>query len=184
MKINLGCGWRNFGSEWVHIDNGEYKHLDYKSDISTLPMINDSSVDLIYASHVIAYFDRLEILDVLKEWNRVLKPGSILRLATPDFHTMVNLYYTKREQLEISLDNLVGPLYGKMDMNGKNIYHKTTYDFNSLREVLESCGFGEVKKYDWRETEHSQFDDHSQSYVPHMDKECGTLISLNIECKK
>ena len=36
----------------------------------------------------------------------------------------------------------------------------------------------------WRETEHSQFDDHSQAYVPHMDKENGVLISLNVECNK
>jgi hypothetical protein len=28
------------------------------------------------------------------------------------------------------------------------------------------------------------FDDHSQAYIPHMDKENGTLISLNIETIK
>jgi len=20
IKINIGCGWRNFGKEWIHID--------------------------------------------------------------------------------------------------------------------------------------------------------------------
>ena len=39
-----------------------------------------------------------------------------------------------------------------------------------------------VKKYNWKNTEHAQFDDHSQAYLPDMDKENGTLISLNIEC--
>ncbi|HAI38830.1 MAG TPA: methyltransferase, partial [Maribacter sp.] len=39
-------------------------------------------------------------------------------------------------------------------------------------------------KYDWRQTEHAKFDDHSQAYIPHMDKENGTLISLNIEAVK
>jgi hypothetical protein len=29
-----------------------------------------------------------------------------------------------------------------------------------------------------------EFDDHSQAYLPHMDKENGTLISLNIEAVK
>ena len=36
----------------------------------------------------------------------------------------------------------------------------------------------------WEETEHAQFDDHSQAYLPHMDKENGTLMSLNVECIK
>ena len=26
-KINLGCGWRNFGSDWVHIDGGDMSIL-------------------------------------------------------------------------------------------------------------------------------------------------------------
>ena len=50
-----------------------------------------------------------------------------------------------------------------------------------LKEVLELNGFSNIKKYDWRKTEHASFDDHSQAYLPHMDKENGTLRSLNIE---
>ena len=42
----------------------------------------------------------------------------------------------------------------------------------------------DVKKYDWKETDHSEFDDHSQAYIQHMDKENGILISLNVECVK
>ena len=35
IKLHLGCGWRNFGPEWIHIDGGDYEHLDY-SDITKL----------------------------------------------------------------------------------------------------------------------------------------------------
>lgn len=181
MKINLGCGWRDFGDDWIHIDNGDYEHLDYKTDVTKLPMIKDNSVDLIYASHIIGYFDRVEIVSVLNEWYRILKPNGILRLATPDFHSMVVLYNGDGEML---LENILGPIYGKMDMDGKKIYHKTSYDLTSLKKVLTDVGFNGVIRYDWRSTEHSEFDDHSQAYIPHMDKENGTLISLNVECKK
>ena len=51
-------------------------------------------------------------------------------------------------------------------------------------EDLKSIGFKNVIKYDWRKTEHAMFDDHSQAYIPHMDKETGILMSLNIECYK
>jgi len=33
-------------------------------------------------------------------------------------------------------------------------------------------------------TEHSEFDDCSQAYLPKMDKENGILISLNVQCSK
>jgi len=62
--------------------------------------------------------------------------------------------------------------------------HKTIYDFNSLEKVLTDVGFENVREYDWRQTEHAHYDDHSQAYFPHMEKENGLLISLNMEAKK
>ncbi|MEM3091036.1 MAG: methyltransferase domain-containing protein [Candidatus Pacearchaeota archaeon] len=185
IKLHLGCGWRNFGEDWVHIDGGNYPHV-ISHNIINLPY-EDNSVDLIYSSHVIQYFDREEVVPVLKEWNRVLKPRGLLRIAVPDFEAITNLYVNGR----FPLKNFLGLLYGKMEMGmkggetGKIIYHKTVYDFLSLREVLESVGFSDIRRYDWRTTPpHNKFDDQSQAYLPHMDKENGTLVSLNVEANK
>jgi predicted SAM-dependent methyltransferase len=179
MKINMGCGWRNFGEEWLHIDGGDYDHLDYK-DITDLSYLGDNSVDLIYASHVIEYFNRSEVESLLKEWRRVLKSDGILRLAVPNFQAICKLY----NEGEFKLNSFLGPLYGQMSMGDETIYHKTVYDFDSLKETLLSCGFSKISRYDWRDTEHSSFDDHSQAFLPHLDKTNGTLISLNVECVK
>jgi len=179
IKINMGCGWRDFGDSWIHIDSGDYDHLDYKS-ITDLNQFADNSIDLIYASHVVEYFDREEVVPLLDEWKRVLKPSGILRIAVPNFKEMSDLYSSGK----YTLDSFVGLLYGKMPMGKQTIYHKTTYDFLSLKKVLESSGYKKVKLYDWRETDHSEFDDHSQAYLPHMDKENGVLMSLNVECVK
>jgi len=179
IKINMGCGWRNFGNDWIHIDSGEYEHLDYKS-ITDLGQFSDDTVDLIYASHVIEYFDRQQIPNILKEWKRILKPQAVLRIAVPSFFEISKLYTNNN----YTLDNFVGLLYGRMKMADQTIYHKTVYDFESLKAVLENCGFKNVSHYDWRQTCHSMFDDHSQAYLPHMDKENGTLMSLNVECVK
>lgn len=178
IKLHLGCGKRNFGPDWIHVDGGNFSHL-HSHDITKLPF-DDNSVDLIYSSHVLEYFDRQEVVDVLKEWYRVLKFGSILRVAVPDFKVMTQQYLNEGCELDLFL----GPLYGKWDMGDKVIYHKTVYDFLSMKRVLQSVGFRGIKEYDWREKEHSHIDDHSQSYLPHMDKENGTLMSLNIECFK
>jgi hypothetical protein len=45
-------------------------------------------------------------------------------------------------------------------------------------------GAKNTRKYDWRKTEHAAIDDFSQCYYPHMDKENGRLMSLNVECEK
>jgi predicted SAM-dependent methyltransferase len=177
MKLHLGCGKRNFGPDWIHIDGAKFPHI-ISNDITKLNYTDDS-VDLIYSSHTLEYFDRIEVLEILKEWTRVLKPGGILRLAVPDFQSMVKLYLDGYE-----LENFLGPLYGKMDMDETIIYHKTCYDFKSLKALLEKSGFKSVDLFDWKSTEHSHIDDHSQAYIPKMDKVNGTLISLNIEAIK
>jgi len=178
VKINMGCGWRNFGKDWIHIDGGDYNHLDYY-DITKLNF-EDNCIDLIYGSHVIEYFDRDEVIELLKEWKRVLVDKGTLRIAVPDFFQISKLYSDKK----YPLDNFVGPLYGKMKMKEQFIYHKTVYDFISLKRLLHNIGFKKVNQFDWRGTEHSKYDDNSQAYLPHMDKDSGVLISLNVECIK
>ena len=118
-----------------------------------------------------------EVIDLLTEWSRVLKKNGTLRIAVPDFGTLTWLYRTNR----MNLSQMLGPLYGKMKMGNETIYHKTTYDIDSLTDVLENAGFTSVRRYRWTETEHAEFDDHSQAYIPHMDKKNGFLISLNVE---
>ena len=183
-KLHLGCGWRDFGDDWIHIDGGDYDHLDHH-DITDLPQ-SSNSCDLIYASHVLEYFDREEAVSVLQEWIRVLKPGGVLRIAVPDFEAMASLYFMPTGTSGLGnppqkLSQFLGPLYGKMQMGDDTIYHKTVYDFEELSELLESQGLKDVKRYEWRNTEHAKFDDHSQAYIPHMEKDTGVLISLNVE---
>ncbi len=179
IKLHLACGIRNFGEEWIHIDGGDFSHLHSK-DITKLPF-KGNEVDLIYCSHAIEYFDRDEIILVLNEWKRVLKPGGMLRLAVPDFETMIDLYH----DCKIKLEDILGPLYGKWKMGDFYVYHKTTYDYRSLETLLKEIGFKNIQPYDWHRTEHAHIDDHSMAYLhPKGDKIEGTLISLNVECIK
>ena len=182
IKLHLGCGWRDFGKDWLHIDGGDYPHLDpLHQDLTNLHSIKDNSVDLIYASHVLEYFDRTEVIAVLKEWHRVLKPGATLRLAVPDFEICSKLY----NEGKYDLDTFASMFYGKWKITEElTVYHKTIYDFKSFKKILENNGFSNIKLWDWRKTCHFNFDDYSQAYLPHMDKENGVLISLNLECNK
>lgn len=182
MKLHLGCGKRHL-PDFVHVDLAEFPHIDYRHDVRRLPMFVDETVELIYACHVLEYFDRLEAVVVLREWHRILKPGGVLRVAVPDLAALVEVY---RRAADLSL--ILGPLYGRMEIStavgSRTLYHRTVYDFDSLRSTLESVGFSNVRRYDWRQTIHKDYDDFSQAYIPPMDKENGLLISLNVEADK
>jgi len=180
IKLHLGCGKKNFGEDWDHIDGSNYCHIK-SHDIINLHYDEDS-VDLIYASHVFEYFDRDEANYVLQKWKKVLKKDGILRLAVPDFEACAKLYTNKN----VPLSKFVGMMYGKWNINidSKPIYHKTIYDYDSIKKVLEDNEFNNIKRWNWRDIDHGHFDDYSQAYLPHMDKENGTLVSLNVECNK
>lgn len=180
MRLHLGCGKRYIPG-FVHIDLADYPHIDHRHDVRSLPMLRDGAAELAYACHVLEYFDRVEVADVLGEWKRVLQSGGVLRLAVPDFEALSAVYARDHE-----LDRIIGPLFGRWNAPGTSgmIYHRTTYDFASLQAVLESAGFRDVRRYDWRETIHKDYDDYSQAYLPHLDKAHGTLISLNVEATK
>ena len=178
MKLHLGCG-RKYIPGFVHVDLQELDHIDYRTSVDDLSFAEDDSVDLIYSSHVLEHFGRHEYRDVLREWYRVLKPGGVLRIAVPDFEAVVCYYTEKEADIELLLGLVVG---GQKE--GEFDYHKMIFDEKLLSRVLRETGFREVRRYDWRETEHADLDDYSQAYLPHMDKENGMLMSLNLEAVK
>jgi len=176
MNLHLGCGKR-FIPGFVHIDAIDYPHVDHVATIDNLSFLGDDSADLIYNCHVLEHFKRRDVSRVLKEWHRVLKPGGILRISVPDFSQICEVY--RRFQ---RLDLVVGPIFGRQDYL-YNI-HYNIFDEASLKSSLQDAGFTNIHRYDWRQTEHADIDDFSQAYIPHMDKEKGILISLNVECTK
>jgi predicted SAM-dependent methyltransferase len=176
VKLHIGCGERYIPG-FIHIDVRKLPHVDYVTSADKLDMFKDNSVDLVYACHILEHFRRNQILDVLREWHRVLKHGGILRIAVPDFQQLVEVYL-KTNDLKL----ILGLLVGGQDYP-ENI-HYTIFDYSYLSDILKEVGFKNIRKYDWQQTIHKDYDDYSQAYIPHLDKEHGTLVSLNVEAEK
>lgn len=175
MKFHLGCGKRYIPG-FYHVDVVDYPHIDLRHEVDRLPMVADCSADLIYACHVLEHFHRKDTTRVLAEWHRILKPGGTLRLSVPDWEALIKVYENNHR-----LADVIGPLFGR----GDYLYnvHFSVFDMLTLCRALESVGFREVRRYDWRKTEHADVDDYSQAYFPHMDRG-GILVSLNVEAIK
>lgn len=176
MNLHLGCG-RIKLPDFINIDIRQTEAADLIENIAELPSFKNDSVSLIYASHVLEHFGRLEYLEVLKRWYEVLSEGGKLRLSVPDLKK-VFYQYSKG----MPLKDLWGFLYGGQSHEFN--FHLVGFDFETLRDDLIEVGFKNVRIWDWRLISHSNYDDYSQAYLPHMDKENGELMSLNIEATK
>ena len=178
LKLHLGCGDKYIPG-FIHIDISDAPHIDLKCDISRLDNFEENSVDLIYASHVLEHFGRHEYTNVLTEWYRILKPDGELRIAVPDFEACAKLYLSESK---IALGDIIGLICG--GQRDEYDYHKMIFDYKSLEAVLKKVGFLKVFPWDWADTEHAHIDDYSQAYLPHMNKDEGQLVSLNVRAIK
>lgn len=175
-KLHLGCGSKHFEG-WYHVDALDYPHVDRTGPVEDLSFIGTGTVSLVYACHVLEHFGRKTYMDVLREWRRVVRPGGVLRLAVPDYEACARLYLAGT--LARGIEDVRGLMIG--GQRDQYDYHGMVFDEQDLTRALKEAGFAEVRRWDWRATEHAGVDDYSQAYLPHMDKENGTLVSLNLE---
>lgn len=172
-KLHLGCG--NFKlDEYINIDISS-KIADLNLNMNDLSIFKNSSIEEIYCCHVLEHIRRRELLHLLTEWNRVLIKGGVLRLAVPDFEKVVKIYLKNHDMSEI-----IGFLNG--GQSDDYDIHFVNFDLDLLRQLLRTCGFINIQKYD-QEIFLGEKDDYSKCYLPHMDK-TGELMSLNIICTK
>jgi predicted SAM-dependent methyltransferase len=172
-KIHLGCSSKYLPG-WKHADIKPFDHVDYVADIKEIDLlIENGTVDEIYACHCLEHFPRGEIDEVLQRWTKLLKPGGKMRLAVPSFEAVCKHYNANKD-----IAVLRGLVWG--GQRDKYDYHFIGFDFEDIKRRLEVLGFSSIQTYDWRDFLPPDFDDYSRSYLPHLDFENGQLMSLNI----
>lgn len=176
MKLHIGCGTKII-ENFVNVDIRPLVGVDIVTDICDLSIFKNEDIELIYCSHVLEHLSRHKYMDVLSNWYSILNDGGKLRLAVPDIEAVIQ-HYNEHKDLAI----LRGFFWGGQTYPEN--YHYCGWDFATLEKDLKKIGFREINRYDWRTTEHSNIDDFSQCYLPHMDKNFGKLMSLNIEAVK
>ena len=179
-KLHLGCGPKIIEG-FTNIDARAIDERIHVDNVATLETIENNSVELIYACHVLEHFGRHEFKEVLQCWYNKLQIGGVLRLSVPDIRKAAGLYLSG----EYNLEQMYGFLYG--GQMHEYDYHKVGFDHSLLRHALADVGFQyrDIRSWDWQSTEHAEHDDFSQAYLPHMDKEHGIMMSVNIEaCKR
>ncbi len=86
IKLNLGCGDKIL-SGYINVDTVSERagnKPDIVCDVRSLDRFPDSYADEILAVHVVEHFWRWEVVSIIKEWVRVLKPGGKMILECPN----------------------------------------------------------------------------------------------------
>jgi SAM-dependent methyltransferase len=167
--LDCGCG-KNPTAGWLNVDvrpfggpdgrrsvRGRIALLDgslffLEHDVRDPFPIEDASFDWIYSSHVIEHMRQERVIEVLHELRRLLKPGGLLRLSTPDLRRYIEGYLDpERRFFEEHRRRLaVIPAFadGVPDRPGwmvnqvfYNWGHRWIYDIDEIRYVAEQAGF-------------------------------------------
>lgn len=171
-RLHIGTG-KNYLPGFTNVDIFSSVRADVYADMTALPF-ERRSFDLIYAAHVLEHSHRLMVRATLTHWRDLLVDGGTLRIAVPNFAACAEWYARTGD-----LRSITGLLFGGQNHPKNN--HFITFDAQTLTDDLQTVGFREVRPWDWRETEHATYDDYASCYLPHMQKETGSLMSLNLE---
>ncbi len=157
VKLHVGCGNVRFEG-WVNIDITG-KHLDVKCDVRKGLPCADNSATLIYNEHFLEHLTCQEGLAVLREFHRVLRPGGIARIATPDLDYLVGKYVSDDWRAQYWLQNLRTEIQTRAEMLNICFHdwgHKYLYNAEELERRLREVGFGRISRQAWNVSQHPE----------------------------
>jgi SAM-dependent methyltransferase len=151
IRLNLGCGDKILPG-YINVDvvsDRAGNKPDFVTDIRSLKSIPDSFAEEVLAVHVVEHFWRWEVLDVLKEWCRVLKPGGKMILECPNLRSACEEFLRNDD-----LGALPGPegqrtmwvFYGDPRWKDPLMVHRWGYTPMSLARVMHEAGLRELKQ--------------------------------------
>lgn len=165
-KLHLGCG-DNFLPGWLNTDQSTHDpRLVYVDVTEPFPLPADS-FDYVMAEHIIEHIARRDAEKMLMECHRVLRPGGVLRIGTPDLPKYLALYAgspteIERECLREIFDSWIFPGFHKAGNYAPqpgdyspiymvndifmNYEHRFLYDFALLRQMCLAAGFASCER--------------------------------------
>lgn len=108
VALNLACGvYYISNSNWVNVD-WEANSSDVKQMNLSKPLrfVNEK-FDLVYTSHFIEHITYLQAEMLLTECYRVLSPGGVIRIITPDFEKICREYLKQIESRSLQKSEYV-----------------------------------------------------------------------------
>jgi SAM-dependent methyltransferase len=151
VKLNLGCGDKILAG-YVNVDvapSRAGKKPDVICDLHRLESFEDGAADEILAVHVVEHFWRWEVVDVLREWARVLKPGGSMILECPNLLSACQQFLADPEAFSgpgPEGQRTMWVFYGDPRWRDPLMVHRWGYTPRSLARIMDEAGLAEIRQ--------------------------------------
>jgi|SRR5687768_942134 predicted SAM-dependent methyltransferase len=152
-KLHLGCGPRLLDG-WANVDISGEGPLVW--DLRKPLPLEPGNVRFVYTEHFIEHIPREDAVRLFSHARRVMAPGGIVRVSTPDLRKLVDDY---RAGHVVRMDH--GGWYPetpcRMVNEGMRMWgHAFVYDEAELTGLLRECGFEDVRRARWGESDFAE----------------------------
>lgn len=151
-RLNWGCGLHPEPG-WINSDLKEGPGIDISCDIREGLPLEDANLDYVVSIHALPMISYPELVPVLRELRRVVRPGGVLRLGLPDLDKGIAAY------LRGDRDHFLIPDEDVTSLGGKFIVHMLWYGYSVTmftrdfaEELLRKAGFSVIHQCGYRET--------------------------------
>jgi glycosyltransferase involved in cell wall biosynthesis/predicted SAM-dependent methyltransferase len=147
LKINLGCG-PTIIPGWINLDREPKEDAHFWDATLGIPS-EANSISLVYSEHFIEHLSLEEGTKLLSECVRVLCPGGVMRLSTPDLRVLIQAY--EGSALDYWLDVGWRPrtVCDLVNEGMRAWGHQYLFDRARLTELLLQAGFASVAAVPW-----------------------------------
>lgn len=160
LQIGFGnnslAGWLNTGISYM-----ESKHGAYMDAGQPFPL-PDASFNYVYSEHLFEHLTYPQARNMLKESYRVLKPGGVIRIATPNLRFLLGLYQDPekplhKEYIAYTAKNGGLPSTAVYVINRFHTAwgHQIIYDKETLSQALQQAGFKDICSCEVGESTHN-----------------------------
>jgi predicted SAM-dependent methyltransferase len=160
IMLNVGCG-TDYKEGWINIDNNSdnnIEKLDLNWDLRNPLPFADNSVDFIFNEHFIEHLSVEDGIRANQDFLRVLKPGGVLRIATPDLKVTIDKYINVPVDEDDALKkfglNFIQTRAERINIGFRWWGHKWIYDWEELERRLKEAGCSKIKRVNLRKSRH------------------------------
>jgi SAM-dependent methyltransferase len=143
-RLNWGCGTQPEAG-WINSDRKQGPGIDLSCDIREGLPLAEGSIDYAVSIHALPEVPYPQLVPVLTELRRVLKPGGVLRLGLPNLERALDAYRRgERDWFLIpdeEMSSLGGKLIAQLVWYG---YSRTLFVPQFADELLRKAGFVQV----------------------------------------
>lgn len=156
LMLDVGTSTEYLAPGWLGLDlNPDDEAL--RLDASKPWPLPDGCARAVRAEHMIEHLSWDEAALCIREIARVLEPGGLCRICTPDLEGIARAYLERDTRILTAhrKDGYVAPTWSHMPNNYLRMWgHNFVFDFDALRFLLEGAGFEQVERTGFNESRH------------------------------